>query len=165
MHAFDSLQPFGATAIYDAVLATVPLVAARTKPRTSILIISDGADTASDVTLRDVRSALLRSDAFVYAIAIDPPKRQAINEGVNISSLNELTTNSGGHTEVVHDTSDLVTATSKIAEELNRQYVLGYSSARAPDGAYHSIRVRAGASYRVRARNGYIASPLGRNRP
>src|SRR5262249_7763887 len=42
--AFDSLQPFGSTAIYDAVLATVPLIAARAKPRTSILIISDGAD-------------------------------------------------------------------------------------------------------------------------
>jgi Ca-activated chloride channel homolog len=163
--AFDVLQPFGSTAMYDAVLATIPLIAARDKPRTSILIISDGADTASDATIRDVRSALVRSDAFVYAIAIDPPKRQAINQGVNIASLTELTTNSGGHTEVVHDTSDLIAATSNIADELNKQYVLAYSSPRAPDGGYHSIRVRAGSAFRVRARNGYIAAPRQRNSP
>ena len=43
----------------------------------ALLVISDGADTASTATLRELRSALLRSDAFVYAIAIDSPERQA----------------------------------------------------------------------------------------
>ena len=33
-------------------------------------------------------------------------------------------------------------ATARIAEELNSQYVLGYTSPRATDGKYHSIRVR-----------------------
>ena len=48
---------------------------------------------------------------------------------------------------------------------LNSQYVLGYTSPRGADGQFHSIRVRvAGADYRVRARNGYVATPLGRRR-
>jgi len=45
-------------------------------------MISDGADTAT-TDLRDVRAALLRSDAFVYAIAIDPADRRPINVSVN----------------------------------------------------------------------------------
>ena len=32
-------------------------------------------------------------------------------------------------------------ATARIAEELNNQYVLGYSSPKSTDGKFHSIRV------------------------
>jgi len=150
-----AIQPSGGTAIYDAVLAALPIMATRTRQRAAILVISDGADTASDGTLRDVRAALWRSDSFVYAIAIDPPERQAINTRVNVQALREVTAESGGHTEVVQSSADLTEATARIAEELNSQYVLGYSSSHPGDGRFHSIRVRAG-SYRVRARNGYV---------
>ena len=127
----------------------------------SVLLISDGSDTASDATLRDVRSALLRSDAFVYAIAIDSPDRKAINTRVNVDALREITAESGGRTEVVQNTAELNEATARIAEELNSQYVLGYTSPRGADGQFHSIRVRVpGTEYRVRARNGYIATPI-----
>ena len=75
--AMAALKPFGSTALYDAVLATLPMMDTRTKQRASVLIISDGADTASDAALREVRSALIRSDAFVYALRSNPPARRA----------------------------------------------------------------------------------------
>ncbi len=150
-----AIQPSGGTAVYDAVLASLPIMATRTRQRAAILVISDGADTASDGSLRDVRGALWRSDAFVYAIAIDPPERQAINTRVNVQALREVTAETGGHTEVVQGSADLEEATARIAEELNSQYVLGYSSTHPGDGKFHSIRLRAG-TYRVRARNGYV---------
>lgn len=163
--ALGGLRPFGATALYDAVLTTLPIMDTRTKQRASVLIISDGADTASDAALRDVRSALVRSDAFVYAIAIDPPARRAINETVDVTALNEITGGNGGNTELVHETAGLLAATARIAEELNSQYVLGYHSPRPPDGKFHSIRVRATSpEYRVRARRGYIAEARNRTR-
>jgi Ca-activated chloride channel homolog len=156
--ALDTVRPTGGTAIYDAVLSALPLIDRRTRQRAAVVVISDGADTASDASLRDVRSALLRSDAFVYAIAIDSSNRQAINTRVNPAALGEITNQSGGRTEVVTNAAELVAATSKIAEELNSQYVLGYVSAKRADGQYHSIRVRLKeAGYQVRARNGYIA--------
>ena len=64
--------------------------------------------------MRDVKSALLRSDAFVYAIAIDPPDALPINTRVNPYALREITDDSGGRTEVVHDSSDLEAATSDV---------------------------------------------------
>jgi VWFA-related protein len=67
----DTIRPSGGTAIYDAVLTALPLIDRRPRDRAALVIISDGADTASDAALRDVRSALLRTDAFVYAVAID----------------------------------------------------------------------------------------------
>ena len=92
------------------------------RQRAALLVISDGADTASDATIRDVHSALLRSDACVYAVAIDAPARQPINREVNPSALREITDQSGGRTIVVQSTSDAVTALMQIAEELNSQY-------------------------------------------
>jgi len=159
--ALGSLRPSGGTAVYDAVLQALPLIAHRGRQRAAVLIISDGADTASSASLRDVRSALFRSDVFAYAIAIDPPDTRAINGRVNLEALQTLTGETGGRVEVVRTSADLAAATARIAEELNSQYVLGYISPRGADGQFHSIRVRVpGFEYRVRARNGYVAVPL-----
>ena len=165
--ALAGVKPSGATAVYDAVIGALPVIERRSNQRAALVIISDGSDTASSATLREVRSALLKSDAFVYAIAIDSPQRQAINARVNVSGLREITDESGGHTQVVQSSSELVAAAARIAEELNSQYLLGYSSPRGADGRFHSIRVRIVAGeYRVRARSGYIATPLrGTRRP
>ena len=155
--ALADVKPTGGTAIYDAVAGALPMVGRRTRERAALVVISDGADTASDLTVAEVRTALLRSDAFVYAIAIDSPKRQAINTRVNPVALGEITGQSGGRTEVVHDMDGLRAATARIAEELNSQYVMAYASPRATDGKYHSIRVRVTLpGHKVRARNGYV---------
>jgi Ca-activated chloride channel family protein len=158
--ALDAIKPFGGTAVYDAVIESLPVIARRSRQRAALLVISDGADTASTASLREVRSAMHRSDAFVYAIAIDSPERQAINTRVNPQALREITNESGGRTEVVQNAAQLNEATARIAEELNSQYVLGYTSPRGNDGQFHSIRVRVpGTEYRVRARTGYVATP------
>jgi Ca-activated chloride channel family protein len=160
--ALEKLKPSGSTAIYDALVAALPFIDNRPRERAAIVLITDGDDTASDTTLHDLRPALVRSDAFVYAIAIDTTEARWIAHRVNVQTLNEITGQSGGRTEVVRDTADLESATASIAEELNSQYVLGYSSPHPGDGQYHSIRVRVtGGTYRVRARNGYVAAKRG----
>ena len=157
--ALDGLRPTGGTAIYDAIFEALPVLERRTRERSALLIISDGADTASNSTLREVRSALLRSDVFVYAIAMDSADAKAINARVNVDALRDITSQSGGRTEIVRTSADLADATARIADELNSQYLIGYTSPKGADGAYHSIRVRvAGTDYRVRARNGYVAT-------
>jgi VWFA-related protein len=137
----------------------VPLIEKRTRQRAALLVISDGADTASTATIRELRPALRRSDTFVYAIAIDSPDRQPINTRVNPAALREITSETGGRTEIVQSSADIEDAAARIAEELNSQYVLGYTPPRGPDGQYHSLRVRiAGSDDRVRARQGYVAT-------
>ncbi len=160
-HALAGLRPSGGTAIYDAILEALPIVETRTRQRAAVLVISDGADTASTATLREVRPALRRSDTFVYAIAIDSPERQPINTRVNAAALREITGESGGRTEIVQNSAQLEEAAARIAEELNSQYVLGYSPPHAADGQFHSLRVRpANPEYKVRARAGYVATTV-----
>jgi Ca-activated chloride channel homolog len=158
--SLSKLYPTGSTAIYDAISAAVPYLENRPRERAALVLITDGEDRASDMTLHDLRPALVRTDAFVYAIAIDMPAPNAfISHQVNVATLNEITNQSGGRTEVVRDTADLQTATANIADELNHQYVLGYSSPHPGDGQYHSIRVRVTREgYKVRARAGYVAA-------
>ena len=156
----DDIRPFGGTSIYDAMMEALPLFDVRQHQRAAVLLISDGSDTGSHSNVRDVRRLLRRSDAFVYAIAIDAPDTRPINDRVNPFALREMTSESGGYTEVVHDSPELGPATARIAEELNHQYTLSYMSSRPADGSYRSIRLRVvGREYRVRTRRGYVAEP------
>ncbi len=160
----DDIRPWGGTSIYDAMMNALRLFGERRHPRAAVVLISDGSDTGSLADVRDVRRQLRRNAAFVYAIAIDAPDTRPINDRVNPFALREITTESGGYTEVVHDSPELGPATARIAEELNHQYMLGYRPTRPADGSYRSIRVRiAGRDHTVRTRRGYVADPRGRN--
>jgi VWFA-related protein len=82
------------------------------------------------------------------------------DDGVNVAALRDITDDSGGRTEIVRTARDLDPATASIADELSRQYYLGYPAAGKKDGRWHTIRVETrDRSLRVRARRGYVATP------
>jgi VWFA-related protein len=163
----ESVKPTGGTAIYDALIATSSMFNRRQHTRAALIVISDGADTASDYTLMQARDAVRRTDPFIYAVAIDSAERPRVSTRVNPNALREITGPSGGYTEVIRTSADLGPATERIANELNHQYSIGYTPARPPDGQWRSIRVRIrdgakGSSdgpYFARARRGYFAVP------
>jgi len=81
-------------------------------------------------------------------------------ERVNVAALREITDDSGGRTEIVRGARDLDPATAGIADELSRQYYLGYAATGVKDGRWHTIRVElSDSSYHVRARRGFVATP------
>ena len=83
-----------------------------------------------------------------------------MDDRVNVSALREITDDSGGRTEIVRTARDLDPATAGIADELSRQYYIGYPSTGAKDGRWHTIRLDLrNPSYHVRARRGFIATP------
>ena len=147
----------GATALYDALVASASLFGRRTNPRAALVVISDGVDTASDVTLRQATDAVRRFEPLVYAIAIDSATVMA-SRRASPEALREITATSGGYTEVVRSSVDLGPATERIANELNKQYTLGYVPSRPPDDGWRGIRVRVrNSEYFTRARRGYYA--------
>jgi len=88
-----------------------------------------------------------------------PRSSRGSDDRVNVTALRDLTDDSGGRTEIIRDPRDLNPSTANIADELSKQYYLGYSSPAKRDGRWHSIRVEVkNHAYRVRARRGYIAS-------
>ena len=152
----DAIRPSGGTALYDAIDAALPLFESRQHPRAAILLVSDGADTASDTTPTALKQKLVRSDVFLYAIGIDSTDARNSTR-INPFTLNDLTNQGGGYTEIIRSTAELGPATARIAEELNNQYLIGYTPATRADGKYHTIRVRVtNDTYRVRARRGVV---------
>ena len=81
------------------------------------------------------------------------------DDRVNVAALRDITDDSGGRTEIVRSTRDLDPATAGIADELSKQYYLGYAASSEKDGRWHSIRVEVrNPSFHVRARRGYVAT-------
>jgi Ca-activated chloride channel family protein len=86
-------------------------------------------------------------------------QRGRTGDRVNVAALRDMTDDSGGRTEIVRDARDLDPATAGIADELSKQYYLGYTSPGKKDGRWHAIRVEVrNRAYRVRSRRGYTAS-------
>jgi VWFA-related protein len=147
----------GGTALYDSLVASASYFARRLHPRSALVVVSDGVDTASDWTLHQARQLLQRADPLVYAIAIDSADTPVARR-VSVEALREITATSGGYTEVVKGSTDLGAATERIADELNKQYTLGYVPMKPPDGQWRGIRVRVkNTEYFTRARRGYYA--------
>lgn len=107
------------------------------------------------------REALRRSEALLYAVGIDSPpevKDEFDARPLNKAVLTRLTKDTGGYTEVVKSSADLVTAIRRLTDELMHQYLLGYASSRAHDGTYHKVQVEVRRSgCRVRSRTGFQA--------
>ncbi len=83
---------------------------------------------------------------------------RSCNDPVDVVALRDMTDDSGGRTEIIREPRDLDPATAGIADELSKQYYLGYPAVAPRDGRWHSIRVELrNKSYRVRARRGYTA--------
>jgi Ca-activated chloride channel homolog len=86
-------------------------------------------------------------------------RRSGGTDRVNPDALRSITDDSGGRTEIVVSPRDLDPATAGIADELSRQYFLGYVSSLPKDGRWHTIEVRVKrGQYTVRARKGFIAN-------
>ncbi len=84
---------------------------------------------------------------------------QRCSDPVDVMALRDLTDDSGGRTAIIRDPRDLHPATTGVADELSKQYYLGYPASGKKDGLWHAIRVEVrNHNYRVRARRGYVAS-------
>jgi hypothetical protein len=155
----NGVKALGGTAAYDAVLAALPMFAKRTRERGALVIISDGADTASDASLRDLHSALARSDVFVYAIAIDSPESQPINTRPPHLAA-EITDDSGGRTEIVRSSREIADATARIAEGSTSSICSPTRRRTAAMGSIQSSRAVRGTDARCARAASYVATPL-----
>jgi hypothetical protein len=92
-----------------------------------------------------------------------PPRgnnSRGLDEGVNVAALRDITDDSGGRTEIIRSPRDLDPATAGIADELSKQYYLGYAATGVKDGRWHTIRVEVrNPNDVVRARRGFVATP------
>jgi VWFA-related protein len=69
--AIRRISANGGTAMYDAVAESVPLAQTGQHRKRAIVLISDGNDTDSQVSLGEVKQLIRETEVMVYAIGID----------------------------------------------------------------------------------------------
>jgi VWFA-related protein len=157
--AIESLRAGGGTALYDAVYLACKeklLKTADQRPvRRAIVVLSDGEDNQSQVTLQRAIEMAQRAEVVIYAISTDDSGLVMRGDGI----LEQMANATGGRAFFPYKMSDITKAFSSIEEELHSQYSLAYKPADlAADGRYHSIEIVAlNKKVHVRARPGYYA--------
>ena len=130
----------GATAIWDAVWASSNdlLAASAEKTRRTIILLTDGVDTISQVKMHEAIESAQKADALIYAIGIG----DSYQGGVDESSLRKITEQTGGRAYFPRSESELRGAFVQIQRDLREQYLVAYSpSNKARDGSYRRIHI------------------------
>jgi Ca-activated chloride channel family protein len=153
MRAIDRLAPWGATALYDVIIAGVDLLGRETG-RKAMLVFSDGEDQGSRASLADAERRLEASGVSLYMIGqgrglkMEPLKK----------TMNRLANSTGGRAFVMERIEDLRGAFAALLEELSHQYLLGYAPTNSlHDGTLRRLKVEVDGRLQIRAREAYRA--------
>ena len=154
----------GGTAMRDAVSMSLDYIRDKAKKdKKVLLVITDGNDNASNITLERVVARSNQSETLIYAIGLftEEEKHEAVKAR---RALNELTAATGGLTFYPKDVSEVQELAGEIAREIRNQYTIAYTPTIEADGSYRQIKVTVDAPGKptVRTRSGYYATPGGK---
>jgi Ca-activated chloride channel homolog len=150
--AIGRLRAWGGTALYDAIVHSIDVLARQTGRR-AIVLFTDGEDQNSHAPMGTAIAQVEASDAMIYAVG----QGRAVHSKDLQKLLQRIATTSGGRAFFTNTPQQLDEAFAEILDDLHHQYLISYP---APDdqrdGKWHSITVKAGGGkYKVRARQGY----------
>jgi Ca-activated chloride channel family protein len=166
--ALRGIRSGGETSVYDAIQVAIQEMKNARNGKRILLLVSDGFDTRSKLTMDQALEHLKRSQLQLYAIGIDDDDNDPLvlrqpRYHVYLYMLGEMTGASGGQTFRMYTGRNyaLDSIAALILEELHEQYTLGYYPATPKDGSWRTIQIkvdRPGSA--VRTRSGYYAVPL-----
>jgi Ca-activated chloride channel family protein len=158
-------EGYGQTALNDAVAAIPKLVDERTKGRKAIVLITDGVDNASKLTIEQSVVTARKVEVPIFTVGFSTlpweDRKRTKDLGFNMAVLQLFADETGGALFVVQDPDEMKEAVSRISTELRHQYLIGYTPGLAHwDGRFRSVQLQArNGRYVVRTRKGYYANP------
>jgi Ca-activated chloride channel family protein len=151
--AVDRLAPWGATALYDVVIAGADILG-RASGRKAMVVFTDGEDQGSHASLADAERRLQASDMTLYMIGQGRGTKMEPLKKV----MNQMSAASGGRALVTEKIDELRSAFSELLQELSNQYLLGYAPTNTRhDGTLRRLKVDVEGRHQVRAREAYRA--------
>ena len=137
------LKAAGGTALYDAIYRVCDEKLIRETGRKAIIILSDGDDESSKVSLRQAKEMALRAETLIFAISISRGGFFGVGgakEGDTV--LKEISQETGGRIFSPFKPEDLDDEFRQINQELRSQYNIGYLSTNpARDGGYRKVKI------------------------
>ncbi|MCI0420952.1 MAG: VWA domain-containing protein [Acidobacteria bacterium] len=154
--AIQSIKPGGGTSLYDAVSLASESLSTQAGRRV-IVVVSDGEDTTSHVSLHECLRTAQNSEAVLYALVVQPIKGEVGRNLAGEHTMIFLANRTGGRFFKVSSAESLRASYVSISDELRTQYYLGYYSKQKPKGGeFRRIEVRVSEpNYTIRAREGY----------
>ena len=159
-HGVRELRPGGGTALYDALYFACRdklLKASKATPvRRAIILLSDGDDNLSHVTMGEAVEMAQRAETIVYTISTNVSGTKGNGDKI----LERIADATGGRAFFPFQIRDVVNDFAEIQDELRSQYAVAYKPADfKADGHYRTIEIVANdrKNFRVRARRGYYA--------
>lgn len=152
----------GGTAMRDAISMSLDYMRAKAnKDKKVLMVITDGNDNASNISLERLVARSNQNDTLVYAIGLftEEEKHEAAKAH---RALKELTTATGGLAFYPKEVAEVQAMAVEIAKDIRSQYTIAYSpSIQQLDGSYRQIKVTVDAPGKpvVRTRSGYYATP------
>ncbi len=152
----------GGTAMRDAINMSLDYMKSDAKKdKKVLLVITDGNDNESNISLERLVARSNQTDTLIYAIGLftDEEKHEASKAK---RALRELTSSTGGVSFYPKDVNEVKTLAVQIARDIRNQYTIAYSPGEQQlDGSYRQIRVTVNAAGKpdVRTRSGYYATP------
>lgn len=160
--AIDDLEIGGGTSLYDAIYLVCNEKLRREAGRKTIILISDGEDTASKMKMSQALVAADQSDAIIYAISNADDGFSFFGGGRagDSGTLKKFAKETGGVAFFLDKDTRFGEIFDQIAAELRSQYSIGYVSTNTKkDGKFRRIKITVrGKGYKVRARKGYYAA-------
>jgi VWFA-related protein len=148
----------GGTSLYDAIYLAVNEKLAGQDGRRIVVLLTDGDDNSSRVSLTETLEAAQRNDVTIYAISTNSAAFFGSREQERgDKTLKKLSEETGGKPFFPLKIQDLSSSFLDIHDELRSQYQIGYRPTNAKqDGTFRRIRVDlADRRYKARARTGY----------
>jgi VWFA-related protein len=160
--AVTSIQPFGATGLYDAIVNTIETVITEAPRPRALLLLTDGIDTYSVHSPADAATAAAALEIPLYVLSVgknrsDDDRKMPSREQSATVTLNELATRTGGLAMEAATVAELSVVTRTILSELRHQYVLAIPAGSMKGWHELTVRVR-GGRVQARSRNGYLVS-------
>ena len=168
-HGISQLAPAGGTALWDAVAFAADKLAARQEQQPVarlLVVISDGQDNSSNISLKDAIESAERSGVFVYTVSTaDNHDIATAFKSADIvfgdRALKLLAQSTGGTAFSPGSLGGLSHSLSELQQVIRGRYLVSYKPDQfQQDGRYHSIDITAqknGHKLRVYARKGYYA--------
>jgi len=151
------------TVLYDAVYLAANDMLAKEAGRKAIILITDGEDEGSKLTIKAAIEAAQKADAIVYGILyVDRQFYGGFGLGYSGESvLKQMADETGGRLFQVNGKNTLDTIFDQIQQEMRTQYAIGYSPTNAKkDGTFRKIDLRvSNKDLKVQVRKGYYALP------
>jgi Ca-activated chloride channel family protein len=156
----QKLRAAGGTALYEAIYRTCDEKLIRETGRKAIIILSDGEDESSKVTIHQATEMALRAEALIFGISISKGGFFGVGgskEGDN--ALKEMSQETGGRVFFPFKVEELDDAFRQINQELRSQYNIGYFSTNpAKDGSYRKVEIKVPEKgLKLTYRKGYYA--------